>query len=112
MTMISDQVRGTGVRFGFGGLARADDANLPVPADLVLAQNARLGSTSSWLSRSFYKGISSLNFSDEVQRLRNRLAFWAAQPEAVLLAQRDALRKLLRIDLTAKANFSARSSPN
>ena len=96
MRMVSDQVRGAGLRFGLGGLARAGDTRLPIPADLVLAQNARLGSTSSWLSRSFYQGNPSIDLGAEVARLRERLAFWAAQPEKVLLAQRDALRQHLR----------------
>jgi hypothetical protein len=96
MSMVSDQVRGAGLRFGFGGLARAGDVNLPVPADLVFAQNARLNSTSSWLSRSFFEGSPSNDLGQEVTRLRERLAFWAAQPEATLLAQRGVLRLHLR----------------
>jgi len=97
MSMVSDQVRGAGLKFGLGGLARVGDASLPIPADLVFAQNARLRSTSSWLSRAFFAGSASMDLAAEVTRLRERLAFWAAQPEAVLLAQQDALRQHLRL---------------
>jgi len=97
LTLISDRVRDRGIRFGFGGLARADDKSLPVPSDLVLAQHARLGSTSAWLSRSFFATASaSIDLGIEIRRLRNRLTFWASQPAGVLAAQREALRRHLR----------------
>jgi hypothetical protein len=95
MTMVSDQVRGTGLRFGFGGLARVGDRDLPVPAELVFAQTARLKSTSSWLSRSFFSKTAPDELDQEVMQLRQRLAYWAAQPEAVLCAQHEALRRHL-----------------
>jgi hypothetical protein len=91
MTLISDLVRAQGIRFGFGGLGRAGDENLPVPSDLVLAQHGRLNSTSAWISRSFFDDLGA-----EITRLRDCLSFWAAQPPSVLLAQREALRRHLR----------------
>ena len=98
MTMVSEAVQGRGLRFGFGGLARAGDDALPIPSDLVLAQHARLGSTSAWLSRSFFgPAPSSVDFDIEMARLRERLTFWAAQPPAALLSERDALRRRLRL---------------
>jgi 2-keto-3-deoxy-L-rhamnonate aldolase RhmA len=97
MTMISDVVRGRGLRFGFGGLARAGDESLPVPSDLVLAQHARLDSASSWLSRSFFGAdATSLDLASEVASLRERLTFWASQPRETLIEQRDRLRRHLR----------------
>ncbi len=97
MSLISDLVRAQGIRFGFGGLGRAGDESLPVPSDLVLAQHARLSSTSAWISRSFFDGApASIDLGAEIARLRNRLSFWAAQPPSVLLAQREALRRHLR----------------
>ena len=97
MTMIGDAVRRRGARFGFGGLARADDTTLPVPSDLVLAQHARLGSTSSWLSRSFYRpGGSPAEISTDVAKLRDRLGFWKCQPEEVLAEKHESLRQHLR----------------
>jgi hypothetical protein len=97
MTMISDQVQARGLRFGFGGLARAFDDRLPVPSDLVLAQHARLGSSSAWISRSLLgPDPASIDLAAEVARLRERLAFWMAQPRSVLDAQRDLLRRHVR----------------
>jgi 2-keto-3-deoxy-L-rhamnonate aldolase RhmA len=97
MTMVSDLVRARGVRFGFGGLARADDDALPVRSDLVLAQHARLGSSAAWISRSFFGSTpDAIDLGAEIARLRERLSFWGAQPPSALLAQRDALRRQLR----------------
>jgi hypothetical protein len=103
MTMVSDLVRGRGIRFGFGGLARAGDDGLPIPSDLVLAQHARLASTSAWISRSFLGPASdSIDLGFEIARLRDRLSFWASQPPSELLAQRDALRRQVRLLASAK----------
>lgn len=97
MTLLSQQVRGQGLRFGFGGLARAGDDHLPIPSDLVLAQHARLISLSSWLSRSFFGPTpESVDIGAEVSRLRKRLAFWETQSQEELLIQRDRLRDHIR----------------
>jgi hypothetical protein len=97
MTMVSDQVRACGVRFGFGGLARAFDDRLPVPSDLVLAQHARLASSSAWISRSLLgNDPAAVDLTMEVARLRTRLAYWFAQPKNILDQQRDTLRRQLR----------------
>ncbi len=94
MTMISDQVRAHDVRFGFGGVARAGDNTLPIPSDLVLAQHARLSSTSAWLSRSFFgQAQTTIDLPHEVKLLRERLSFWTTRPRDELLAQRDLLRR-------------------
>jgi len=60
--------------FGFFGLARPDDASLPVPADLVYAEQARLGATHFVLARSF--GATPQNIAVELVRARARLATW------------------------------------
>jgi HpcH/HpaI aldolase/citrate lyase family len=96
MTLVSQQVRGRGLGFGFGGVARAGDDTLPVPADLVLAQHARLRSSAAWLSRSFFAGLPETDdLGSEIGKLRRRLAYWFAQPEAALERERDRLRVLL-----------------
>lgn len=97
MTMISEAVRGRGLRFGFGGVARAGDDTLPVPSDLVLAQHARLSSGSAWLARSFFgTSVVPTDVGLEVARLRDRLSWWATRPRHELDAQREALRRHLR----------------
>jgi hypothetical protein len=97
MTGIAQQVRAKGLPFGFGGLGRAGDETLPIPSDLVIAQHARLGSTSAWLSRSFFSSEPpTVDLHTEVARLRARLAYWAAQPDGALAAARNRLRRHLR----------------
>lgn len=96
MELVSTAVRAGGVRFGFGGLGRAGDESLPVPADLIFAQHARLGSGAAWLARSFFAGLPpDAPLGREIGRLRARLAHWAGQPAEALARERDRLRHLL-----------------
>jgi hypothetical protein len=97
MPAVARQVLARGCAFGFGGLARVGDETLPVPPDLVIAQHARLGSTSAWLSRSFFGGNpDTLDLAGEVGRLRDRIRYWMNQPPDVLTFERDRLRRHLR----------------
>jgi hypothetical protein len=64
------------IPFGIGGLARVGEGLLP--AELILAEHARLGSTCAILSRTFHRQARSveeiknqMDFADEVRRLRN-----------------------------------------
>jgi hypothetical protein len=69
------------------GLARAGDDGLPIRSDLVLAQHARLASTSAWISRSFFGSASdSIDLGCEFARLRDGLSFWASQAPSKLPA--------------------------
>jgi hypothetical protein len=90
---LADQVRARGPGFGFGGLGRAGDNQLPVDADLIIAQHARVGSRAAWLSRSFFgPDPAAIDVTAEVAALRARLDWWAARTPQELSAQRDALR--------------------
>jgi len=91
MQAIAECVRGAGLRFGFGGLARVDDTSLPIPPDLIVAQYARLGASSAWLARSFFRGITASEVGPAVRALRERLRYWAVQPPAALSGQRERL---------------------
>ena len=57
-----------GLRFGFGGIARAGEGMLP--GRDVLAEHLRLGSGSVILSRTFHRGEDSEAFEAEVAKLR------------------------------------------
>jgi len=93
---VAEQVRGAGLRFGFGGVARFDDPSLPVSPDLILAQYALLGGATAWLSRSFFRGLPAPDIPEAVQQLRHRLDYWTMQPTAALERQRDQLAAALR----------------
>lgn len=95
LARVAAQTRDAGVRFGFGGVARDDDAVLPVPLDLVLAQYPRLGATSAWLSRSFFRRLTRDRVAPAVASLRGRLAHWTGRTEETLESKRVALAQHL-----------------
>lgn len=72
---LSRAIRSTGVRFGFGGIARVGEG--AVPADLILGEHVRLGSEMVILSRSFHgrapdieKLQASIDLPREIARIR------------------------------------------
>ena len=69
---IADKCQSKGMPFGFGGIARISDGILP--ADMILGEHVRLGSSSVILSRTFKGGDSpvSIDFKTEVNKVRNR----------------------------------------
>lgn len=68
-------VRAAGLRFGMGGLARAGDTSLPVPADLIYAEYARTGATAALIARSYF-GNGSIDLAREIARTREALNAW------------------------------------
>ena len=76
--------------FGFFGIARPDDASLPIPADLVYAEQVRLGATNFVLARSF--GATPENIAGELDRARARLATWRSCTESERVTATEALR--------------------
>ena len=58
----------SGLRFGFGGVARLDEGLLP--GRDVLAEHLRLGSKAVILSRTFHRSDAQTTFEDEVRALR------------------------------------------
>jgi len=74
---IADKCNKAGMPFGFGGIARIGEGDLP--SDNILGEHIRLGSTSVILSRTF-KGIPGvdvnahrIDLKEEVNKVRNRL---------------------------------------
>jgi hypothetical protein len=65
---VAAAARRQGLRFGFGGIARANEGQLP--GRDVLAEHLRLGSGSVILSRTFHRGEEKDLFESEVARLR------------------------------------------
>ena len=74
---IADKCNKAGMPFGFGGIARIGEGDLP--SDYILGEHVRLGSQSVILSRTF-KGVvgvdanaHEINLKDEVDKVRNRM---------------------------------------
>lgn len=74
---IADKCKMAGMPFGFGGIARIGEGDLP--SDYILGEHVRLGSQSVILSRTF-KGMAGvdknarcIDLSEEVQKVRNRI---------------------------------------
>lgn len=75
---IADKCNKAGIPFGFGGIARIGEGDLP--SDYILGEHVRLGSTSVILSRTF-KGVEGvdknahkIDLSEEVRKVRNHLS--------------------------------------
>ena len=69
---IAEKCHKKGMPFGFGGIARIGDGMLP--ADMILGEHVRLGSSSVILSRTFKGGDTpvAINFKTEVDKVRSR----------------------------------------
>lgn len=74
---IADKCNKAGMPFGFGGIARIGEGDLP--SDNILGEHVRLGSTSVILSRTFKgvvgvdKNARPIDLREEVQKVRTRL---------------------------------------
>lgn len=75
---IANKCNKAGMPFGFGGIARIGEGDLP--SDYILGEHVRLGSTSVILSRTFKgvvgvdKNARPINLKKEVDKVRNRVA--------------------------------------
>lgn len=84
-------LREAGLPFGIGGVARVGEGLLP--AELLLAEHARLGSTGAILSRTFHRQARSvaeirqqMDFAAEVSKLRDAFLAHAASSAQLLAA--------------------------
>lgn len=94
----SDQLKAAGKPFGFGGVARVGEGLLP--AERILGEHARLGSTAVILSRTFHRQAATLDemrrqmdFALETQRLQQAYAdFLHASSEEIEANRREVKR--------------------
>jgi len=86
-------MRQDGRPFSVGGVARAGDAGMPIPSDLVYAQYPRLGATGGLLTRAFVKDLPLADLPDAVATMRSRLSAWASEDSATLEAARAELER-------------------
>lgn len=91
LVRICDTVLEAGHRLGVGGLGRAGDNALPVPADLVAAQMVRLRAAAALVSRSFFRDPEPDDLDDELRRLRSLLDRCALRTPAWHARQRITL---------------------
>jgi 2-keto-3-deoxy-L-rhamnonate aldolase RhmA len=89
---ICDAILTAGHRLGVGGLGRAGDNDLPVPADLVSAQIARLRATAALVSRSFFREPVPPDLDAEFRKLRAWLGECATKSPEWHTVQRGELR--------------------
>lgn len=77
-----------------GGVGRAGDNDLPIPADLVYAQLARLRATGSLVSRAFFRAWNH-DLTTEVRRARATLKDYSCASRATLDEERSRLASLI-----------------
>jgi hypothetical protein len=86
-------MRQDGRSFSVGGVARAGDAGMPIPSELVYAQYPRLGATGGLLTRAFVKDVPLADLAPAVATLRQRLSAWACEDAAALESARTELER-------------------
>jgi len=103
---MTETLKKAGIPFGIGGLARVGEGMLP--AEMLLSEHARLGSTCAILSRTFHRQAGSveeiqaqMNFADEVQKLRMAYQASCASTEEELNLQHQAVKEVVA-DIVAK----------
>ena len=78
ITEAAATVHEANLRFGLGGIGRAGDNDLPVPADLIYAEYARTGASAAIISRSFFRE-GGCELAVEIRRSRDALRGWRAR---------------------------------
>lgn len=82
---MAEQINKKGIPFGFGGMAKIGEGSLP--AEKILAEHYRVGSSSVILSRTFRNevdadGKAALNLEVEIEKIRReeeKIAQWSAE---------------------------------
>lgn len=101
-------VHARGLRFGFGGIARLDQGQLP--GRDVLAEHVRLGSRAVILSRTFHGDPSGVPFEAEVAQLRAAEAGLALRTPAQRQADQLRVAAIIRSIAGRTGLFGAPSS--
>jgi len=93
-------LRDAGLPFGIGGVARSGEGLLP--AELLLGEHARLGSTGAILSRTFHRqarkveDLAKLDFSSELAKLREAHSKFLDASPSVLEDNRNEVNRRIR----------------
>ncbi len=91
----AELLNGAGIPFGFGGLARLSNRDLPIHPEMILAEQVRLGASVGWLGRSFRGELEyhrrAGELSDEIRNLRAALERWSVSSPDALAHNRTTL---------------------
>ena len=100
MESMAEILRRVNIPFGIGGLARYGEGMLP--AELILAEHARLGSTGAILSRTFHRRATSveeiqdqMNFGQEIKKLRHAYKDHCSNTYEKALALRSEIKMII-----------------
>lgn len=93
---VAAYIREAGIPFGFGGIGRAQDNSLLIPADLIYAQYPRLGGTATLISQAFRGAeLSQSEFVAEIAKARSRLNYWFSRSAEEIAAAHEALCEIV-----------------
>ena len=71
---VAETINSSGIKFGFGGIGRANDTSLPVPSDLVYVQYPRFKATGALISQVYLKPEpGAVNLDYEISASRKKL---------------------------------------
>lgn len=90
---VASAARSHGLRFGFGGIARVNEGNLP--GRDVLGEHLRLGSQAVILSRTFKRLDGTRSFEESVQQLRTAETELSQRTEAAIEGDRLRVANLI-----------------
>lgn len=98
---LAERIHSAGIRFGFGGIARVGEG--AVPAELIIGEHVRLGSTMTILSRTFHQRAESvadleqaLDLTEEIQKVRACVDGFQTASAEELDANRKALSEAVQ----------------
>lgn len=96
----AEQLQAVGMPFGFGGLARVGEGILP--AERIIGEHVRLGSSSVILSRTFHRQAPTLtalrhemDFPLEIAKLRKAVAEYKAADPSTLAANKMEVQRIV-----------------
>ncbi len=101
-------IKRAGLPFGFGGIARIGEGQLP--GELVLGEHLRLGSSSVILSRTFHRGMISGEFADfgklnyEIAKLRESEEYLLQRSPEQIELDRKKVIQIVNLLAQAKSN--------
>lgn len=97
---VAEQLAAIRIEFGFGGIARVGEGMLP--AEKIIGEHIRLGSTSAILSRTFHRQAknleemnSEMDFGLEIGRIRKAITFYEAADRRALQANHDDVVRII-----------------